>query len=64
MWTSVCYSYTIGLPQKRVFGREQVQTNDLELICGVPGSRWRCASVWFRRGILVFENSGPDQLHY
>ena len=40
---------------KNVLGTKQVQKNDLWLIFGVPGSKWRCASFSFQREFRVCE---------
>ena len=45
---------------KTCFWHETGPGNHLGLIFGVPGSKWRCASFWFRRKILVVGKSGHD----
>ena len=52
-----------GSAQKHVLGTKQVQKNDLGLIFGVSGSKWRCASFWFRLELWVCEDLVAGRIH-
>jgi len=62
--TLVLRSFKIGSTKKTVFATKQIQKNDLGLIFGVPGSKWRCASFWFRRDFRVCKDLATARIYW